>query len=104
MHSKPQAEAGSVQGTTTARTIDRRKEPRLPATGRVTIVVSEPGEVAIEGTLVDVSPSGFRASHDHSALSKGQTVRFQHPTASGRARVIWNRITTEVIETGFLII
>ena len=104
MHRKHHAGAGPAQGAAAACTTDQRKEPRLPGAGRVTIVVNDIGEVAIEGTLVDVSPSGFRASHDHAALSKGQTVRFQHPTASGRAMVIWNRITTDMIETGFLII
>ena len=104
MPRKNQAAAVSGQGTATASNSEQRKEPRLPAAGQVTIIVNEIGEVAIEGTLVDVSPSGFRASHDHSALSKGQTVKFRHPSASGRAMVIWNRITTEMIETGFLII
>lgn len=83
---------------------DKRRELRLPASGQVRIFVDEGIETEIDAILVDVSASGFRASHLHAALSKGQTVQFEHPGAKGLARVIWNRITPGAIETGFLIV
>lgn len=84
--------------------IEKRREARCMADGEVRIVLEEPVEVEILGHLVDVSRSGFRAAHLHTTLTKGETVRFEHPTASGHARVVWNRIDGRSVETGFLIL
>lgn len=83
---------------------EKRSEPRLPDSGEVRITVDEPILAEIKGSLVDVSASGFRAAHGHASLSNGQIVRFQHSRARGEARVVWNRITADRIETGFLIV
>jgi PilZ domain len=83
---------------------EKRKEPRAPVDGSVRILLDEPVVAEIHGTLMDISASGFRASHGHAALLKGQTVRFWHAAASGQARVVWNRITAGTVETGFLIV
>ena len=85
-------------------TAEKRREPRLAAKGNVRILLEGPIEAEILGRLLDTSVNGFRAAHGHAALNKGDTVRFQHPSASGRARVIWNRITADTVETGFLIV
>ena len=76
----------------------------MMAEGSVRIQLEGPVEAEILAGLVDISSNGFRAKHTYAALAKGETVRFQHPGASGRARVIWNRITKGVVETGFLIV
>lgn len=83
---------------------EQRKEPRADAEGDVDIAY-EDGPLAdtIRGRLVDVSASGFRASHTGVPLPKGQVVRFRHGMGSGRARVVWNRITGTGTETGFVL-
>ena len=84
---------------------DQRKEPRFKADGIVEILCEEdPTAAPITARLLDVSASGFRAAHSGCALSRGQTVRFRHPSASGRARVVWNRIDGDVTETGFVLV
>lgn len=82
---------------------DKRKEPRRPAEGEVRITLDDP-HAEIRGTLVDISASGFRASHQHSGLTHGQVVKFKHVVGAGKARVMWNRITEQNVETGFLVI
>ncbi len=80
---------------------DLRREPRLPAEGL--ILISLEGQT-ITGRLMDVSLSGFRATHTCAGLQSGTAVKFQHPAASGTARVVWNRISGAGIESGFLIL
>lgn len=84
--------------------IDKRREPRVPAEGNVRIEVEDPVREQVMGRLLDQSLSGFRAAHDHSSFQNGQVVRFEHPGASGIARVIWNRIADDRVETGFLVL
>ena len=50
------------------------------------------------------SKSGFRAKHNYSNLETGQVIRFERPAASGRAKVVWNRISGGQVETGFLVL
>ena len=78
-----------------------RKEPRRAAKGQVT-VDGPLGSVA--GQLVDVSQSGFRMAHSDATLEPGQVLGFAHTEAAGKARVIWNRIIEQRVETGFLIV
>jgi CelD/BcsL family acetyltransferase involved in cellulose biosynthesis len=82
---------------------DKRKEPRRSADGEVSFVI-EDSSAEIRAHLVDISASGFRASHQHQDLRHGQVVEFRHPVAAGRARVMWNRIAGGKVETGFLVI
>lgn len=83
---------------------ENRKEARSPARGTVRIQLPEQLALEITGKLIDISANGFRAMHTHSDLATGQTVWFRHVAASGQARVIWNCITSDSIETGFLIV
>ena len=80
---------------------EQRKEPRRTAKGKVTV---QTGRAEIQGQLVDVSDSGFRMAHDNASLEPGQVLQFAHREASGQARVIWNRIMSGRVETGFLIV
>jgi hypothetical protein len=83
---------------------DQRREPRRRATGRVHVRCSDPQALEIEGRLVDISPSGFRMVHTCVSLVAGQTVEFSHPEAKGQARVMWNRVLGEQVETGFFVV
>ena len=81
-----------------------RKDPRSPAEGDVLISTNRPEDRTFTARLMDTSASGFRASHGNSQLPAGQTVRFRHAKASGKARVVWNRITDHGVETGFFVL
>jgi hypothetical protein len=83
---------------------DRRAEVRYTGDGDVDLHIEEPVREDVIGMLVDYSNSGFRAVHHCSNLHTGQVVHFRHFVASGTARVIWNRILPERIESGFLVV
>jgi len=83
---------------------EKRSEPRRAVTGKVHVRLTDPKPLEIEGRLMDVSPRGFRMSHGFASLEAGQMVEFWHVEAKGQARVIWNRIVEESVETGFLVI
>jgi PilZ domain len=83
---------------------EKRREPRREASGVVHVRLSDPKVLDIEGRLIDLSPGGFRMAHHFASLAAGQVVEFSHIEAKGRARVIWNRILAERVETGFLVV
>lgn len=84
---------------------ERRREPRLPASGpvRLELIESAPPRT-VEGRLVDTSASGFRAAHGYAGLTSGQVVRFELPGRSGRARVAWTRVASGEVESGFFVL
>jgi hypothetical protein len=81
-----------------------RREERRQADGAVRVRYANPRPVEIEGRLVDISKSGFRMAHNCVTLVSGQVVEFSHLEASGKARVMWNRVVEERVETGFLVV
>jgi len=83
---------------------DKRREQRRLTTGRVHVRCSDPQALEIEGRLIDISPSGFRMIHTCMSLAAGQLVEFSHQEAEGRARVMWNRVLAERVETGFFVL
>ena len=83
---------------------ERRTERRHKAEGQLKLCFNDPGHHEVTGRLVDYSKSGFRAIHDYAALHTGQVVEFQHVVAVGKARVMWNRISDNRVETGFLVL
>ena len=83
---------------------EKRREPRRPGRGAVRISWENPRPYEVEGRLRDYSPSGFRMRHASHDLTAGQLVEFMHFSGKGRARVVWNRITGEEVETGFLVV
>ena len=83
--------------------IEKRSEVRRPGKGNVVVHWAHPLRQEIEGTLVDVSDSGFRMAHNCSALTAGQFVGFAHFEAKGRARVVWTRIVSGAVESGFVV-
>jgi hypothetical protein len=83
---------------------DRRTERRHAAEGPLKFSFDDPGHQEVTGRLLDYSTGGFRATHTYPALHTGQVVEFQHMVAVGKARVMWNRIADDRVETGFLVI
>lgn len=83
---------------------NRRAEERFSIEGELLLSFDDPVHHEVRAQLVDYSKSGFRAVHEYSALSTGQEVRFQRLVAWGRARVVWNRILGERVETGFVLL
>jgi hypothetical protein len=83
---------------------DRRSELRHPADGHLKFSFEDPSHQEVNGRLLDYSKSGFRAAHTYPALHTGQVVNFEHLIAAGQARVMWNRIADDRVESGFLII
>jgi hypothetical protein len=83
---------------------EKRREERRQASGVVHIRFSDPQPLEIEGHLMDISSSGFRMTHGFQSLEAGQLVEFSHIEARGHARVMWNRIVEQRVETGFLVI
>jgi hypothetical protein len=83
---------------------DHRRELRRAADGPVTVRFGYQRISEVQGRLVDVSESGFRMAHECITLETGQTVEFSHTEASGNARVVWNRIVDQTVETGFFVV
>jgi hypothetical protein len=83
---------------------DRRSERRHRGQGPLRLSFEDPSRQEITGRLVDYSLGGFRAVHAYAALHTGQVVDFQHAIAGGKARVMWNRIADDRVETGFLVL
>jgi len=87
-----------------AQASDRRTEKRYRGQGPLKLSFEDPAPQEVIGRLVDYSNSGFRAVHAYAALHSGQEVEFRHAVAMGRARVMWNRIADDYVETGFLVL
>lgn len=91
-------------GGITANPADRRREPRRPASGELQLKFESEPRSEVNVDLVDVSASGFRVSHRHGALPLGANASFRYPEAAGKARVVWNWMQADHVETGFVII
>jgi hypothetical protein len=83
---------------------DRRTERRFHGQGPLKLSFEDPSPQEIVGRLLDYSKSGFRAVHECTALHTGQVVAFEHAIAGGKARVMWNRIADDHVESGFFVI
>lgn len=81
---------------------ERRAQPRHYAHGTVTLHPGAGG--AIAARLLDISRCGFRAVHGEQTLRPGQEVGFEIAGLPGSARVVWTRIASGRVESGFLIL
>lgn len=90
--------------TPALRLMEKRREPRHAAHGLVILRLTGPPPVAICGELVDVSKHGFRASYRGAPFEAGQVIEFEHQGRSGGARVVWNRVDGQRVQTGFLVL
>ena len=84
--------------------VDRRTEPRQPAQGDIRLRQTGVAAAPFVGSLVDLSPQGFRARHCCLALASGDRVDFEFQGRSGAARAMWTRIVDREAETGFNIL
>jgi hypothetical protein len=82
---------------------ERRSEPRQTAEGRVWLSGGWPLDSEFSGSLLDVSAHGFRVRHARRDLSTGEEIIFRYPGRAGVAKVIWSRILSQHMESGFLI-
>ncbi len=83
---------------------ERRREERVASTAEVTLVMETPQMFEVRARMLDQSKSGFRASHMYPALTSGQVIRCRVGGEERLARVVWNRIIEEGVETGFLLL
>jgi hypothetical protein len=84
--------------------VERRKEPRSPASGEIVLTVYDPKPTVIRGQLTDRSEGGFQVLHTFDSLRSGQEVFFSHAAGRGRARVMWTRIVPGSVSSGFLLL
>ena len=87
-----------------SRPCERRKEQRFEQDAPVRLRYRDPLPVEIDGCLLDVSASGFRAGYRGPGPSPGCEVRFEFGARAGLARVVWNRQVEGRSETGFLVV
>lgn len=101
---------GSGRSDASPGTIENRRETRLSADGTVCMILDHDGSEAVNGRLMDVSESGFRAVHHSPELTSGRVIRFHfEDRSSGRrrsgwARVVWSRVQDSLIESGCYIV
>ena len=81
--------------------VDRRREPREPATGSVTVRLG--GKREIEGEMVDVSPSGLRIRYKGEPLPIGSEVDITYPWGRVSASIVWVALAGPWVDVGFLI-
>ncbi|MGA2739684.1 MAG: PilZ domain-containing protein [Bryobacteraceae bacterium] len=82
---------------------NRRSEPRRLATGTVQLKFEGVAGSEVELDLMDVSASGFRVCHAYGPLALGAKAAFRHADAAGKARVVWNWLSPDHMETGFVV-
>lgn len=85
-------------------TDDRRCEPRFVASGEVNLLVGGPRELAIPGRILDISLHGMRVEHMYAALTSGLVLTIQASDRDYTARVVWNRINDDGVESGFYLL
>ncbi len=83
--------------------LERRREPRIAASGEVILYLDQPVVLEITAQLLDVSSSGFRAQHMYPALQNGMIIHVRIEEVESSAIVVWNRIMDDCVETGFIL-
>ena len=79
---------------------DRRREPRQPASGKVTLT---PGDApSFTADLLDGSPSGFRAEYSEAGIRSGTELQVTTSAASTyRVKVAWTMVVGGKSQSGF---
>ena len=78
----------------------RNPEKRTAVTNHIRLHVTGSEVRFIRGTLIDVSPSGFRVRHNSRNLQPGAIV---HAWGIVGARTIWTKISGTLVESGFML-
>lgn len=76
----------------------------MPAAGRIRLQTTDFPSRSVQGVLLDVSNSGFRAVHNAPTLASGQIVLFEHSGRTGHARIVWTRIDGDQVQSGFYVL
>ena len=100
----PDGNSSAAQSEAAVGTDDRRTEPRFAASGEVRIVLNNPQPLAIPGRILDVSQHGMRVEHMYAALTSGTILQIESGSAQYTARVVWNRIKDDGVESGFYLL
>ena len=85
-------------------TDDRRTEPRFQASGDVQLHLDGPQTVSIPGRILNVSQHGMRVKHMYPALNSGATLQIESGSVRYTARVVWNCIKDDGVESGFYLL
>lgn len=85
-------------------TDDRRAEPRFAASGEVRLLLNNPQSLASPGRILDVSQHGMRVEHMYAALTSGTILQIESGGTQYTARVVWNRIKDDGVESGFYLL
>jgi hypothetical protein len=83
---------------------ERRSEPRFKASGDVRLLIGGPQAVAVPGRVVDASQHGMRVVHMYAALASGTMLKIESGAETFTARVVWNRINSDGVESGFYLL
>src|SRR5687767_6056565 len=83
---------------------DRRAEPRFCATGEVRLIIDGPHSLLIPARILDVSQHGMRVEHMYAALASGMMLQIESGSTQFTARVVWNRIKNDGVESGFYLL
>jgi hypothetical protein len=80
---------------------ERRREPRYSAEGRAVMVIEAGRRLEIVGSLVDMSDHGLCIAHMYPALASGMEIEVHFNEQVRKARVMWNRINADGVQSGF---
>ncbi len=83
---------------------DRRSEERYAADGYVHLRLESPQQMIVRGRLLDISEHGMRVEHMYTSLASGMVLQVEVDGVLRTARVMWNRITSEGVDSGFYLI
>jgi PilZ domain len=83
--------------------LDRRREPRQRARGKVVVRIDQ-GKTVIHGEMIDVSSSGFRIRYHGNVLEAGADVDISYPWGEVKASIVWVRAEGGWTEVGFLLL
>jgi hypothetical protein len=79
---------------------DRRREPRQPASGTVTLTPADAPSFTAD--LLDDSPSGFRAEYSEAGIRSGTELRVTTASAQHyRVKVAWTIVAGGKSQSGF---
>jgi len=78
---------------------DRRREPRYPASGTITLIPSDgPSFVA---NLLDGSENGFRAEYTEPGVRSGTELLAESAAGKYRVKVAWTVVVAGKSQSGF---
>ena len=104
MNSSDWNPAGRPNEGPVSETDERRREPRFRASGDVRLLLGAPQSLAVPGRIVDVSQHGMRVVHMYAALTSGTMLSIESGPETYTARVVWNRISEDGVESGFYLL